>query len=107
MQRSARLCTAIVLLTACASRQGSAVGTPLSGPATITYSCAPTLSLRVRLGGTSATIMVDGDGPFTLPQVTGRSDYTVYSDGAHTLQIYRDTASYGSGRGQLHPCTRS
>ena len=107
MLRTARVYTAVVLLTACASRQGSAVGAPLSGPTTATYSCAPTLSLRVRLGGTSATIMVDGDGPFTLPQVTGRSDYTVYSDGAHTLQIYRDTASYGIGRGQLHPCTRS
>jgi membrane-bound inhibitor of C-type lysozyme len=107
MQRAVHLLMSIAMLTACASRQGSTVGTPLTQPTMLSYSCAPTLSLRVRVGATSATVMVDGDGPFTLPQVTSRSDYAVYSDGAHTLQLYRDQASYGVGRGLLHPCSRS
>lgn len=96
----------LTLLTACASRQGATAGTPLESPTSASYLCPPTVNLRVRLGATSATIMVDNDGPFTLPQVTGRADFTMYSDGLHVLQISRDNASYGTGRA-LHACSRN
>jgi hypothetical protein len=94
------------LLTACASQQGSTVGTPLDPPSRASYLCPPSVSLRVRLSATSATITVDNDGPFTLPQVSGRTDYTVYSDGVHVLQISRDAAAFGTGR-VLHACSRN
>ena len=96
-----------LILCACGPVR-SGVGTPL--PTTnpvIAYVCAPMLNLRVRIDGTSATVYVDSDGPYTLPQMSGRSDYTVYSDGQHVLQIYQSNASYGIGRSRLQPCTRA
>ncbi len=93
-------------LSACASRQGSTVGAPLHTPSSASYLCPPTVNLRVRLSATSATIMVDNDGPFTLPQVTERADHSVYSDGLHVLQIAGDNASYGTGR-RLRECSRN
>ncbi|MBC7843042.1 MAG: hypothetical protein H7099_12050 [Gemmatimonadaceae bacterium] len=97
----------ILVICACGS-QRSGVGTPLpkTNP-TISFVCTPMLTLRVRFDATSATVYVDGDGPYSLPQVNGRSDYTVYSDGQHMLQIYQSNASYGIGRARLQPCTRS
>ena len=96
-----------LILCACGPVR-SGVGTPLpkTNP-TISYVCAPMLNLRARFDATSATLYIDGDGPYTLPQVSGRSDYTVYSDGQHVLQIYQSNASYGIGRGRLQPCTRA
>lgn len=95
------------LLTACASRQGSTVGAPLDAPSSsASYLCPPTMNLRVRISATSATIMVDNDGPYTLPQVTTRADVSVYSDGQHELQISRDIASYGTPR-RLRECSRN
>jgi hypothetical protein len=105
MQLFIRLC-GVALLAACASRQGSTVGTPLVTPTSVSYLCPPTVNLRVRISATSATIMVDNDGPYTLPQVTSRTDYSVYSDGQHVLQISRDNASYGIGR-RLRECSRN
>ena len=61
----------------------------------------------MRTSATSTTIMIDNDGPFTLPQTTSRAGLTVYSDGFHTVQIYQDQASYSEGRGQLRACVRS
>jgi hypothetical protein len=103
--RCTLLCTASLL--ACAAPR-SAIGTPLprANP-TYSYVCTPMLNLRVRFDATSATVTADGEGPFTLPQVTGRSDYTVYSDGQHVLQVYQSNASYGIGRARLQPCTRA
>jgi hypothetical protein len=102
------LCVVVIalLVAGCGPRR-SEVGKPLrtSNP-TISYVCTPMLNLRVRFDATSATVMADGEGPFTLPQVSGRSDYTVYSDGQHVLQVYQSNASYGIGRGRLQPCTR-
>lgn len=106
MQRAVRILASIAVVTACASRQGSTVGAPLVAPSSETYTCAPTRVLHVRIRGTSATIMVDNDGPFTLPQATSRADIAVYSDGYHTLQISRDQASYGVSRGQMRACSR-
>ncbi len=93
-------------LPACASR-ASTVGGPLNSPGvTITYSCQSVLALRVRLEATSASVVVDGNGPYTLPQVTGRTDFTVYSDGARTLEVSQGRVSFGAGRGVLQACTR-
>ncbi len=105
MRRSIGL-LCVTLLTACASRQGSTVGTPLDTPTNASYLCAPMTNLRVRLSGTTATIMVDSDGPYTLPQVTGRADYALYSDGTHVLQLSRDNTYYGIGR-RLRECSRN
>ncbi len=89
----------------CGSRM-STIGTPLRGtPPTVSYSCGSTLALRVRIDATSATITADGEGPFTLPQSSGRSDFTVFSDGARVLQIYRGETSYGLVGRVLQPCT--
>ncbi len=102
-----RTLTCALLMIACAPRPGG-VGTPLpKANPTFSYVCAPMLNLRVRFDATSASVTADGDGPFTLPQVTGRSDYTVYSDGQHVLQVYQNNASYGIGRARLQPCTRA
>lgn len=96
-----------LLFAACAPSQGG-VGRPIrNANPTISFVCTPMLNLRVRFDATSATVTEDGDGPFTLPQISGRSDYTVYSDGQHVLQIAQNTASYGIGRGRLQPCTRA
>lgn len=100
-------CVAVGVFSACAPRS-SVVGTPLNGPQPVTvYSCGPVLSLRVRLDATSAAITAEGDGPYTLSQVSGRSDYTVYSDGTRVLQIYRGDVSFGLTPRVLFPCTRS
>jgi hypothetical protein len=100
----AALCALLVM--GCAPANG--VGTPLrTAPPTESYVCTPMVNLRAHFNATSVTLFVDGEGPFTLPQVTGRSDYTVYSDGEHVLQIYQGNASYGIGRGRLQPCARA
>jgi hypothetical protein len=94
------------VVSACAPR-ASTVGGPLNGPApTITYSCQSVLSLKVRIESTSASVTVDGDGPYTLPQVAGRLDYAVYADGTRTLELFRGRVSFGIGRGVLQACTQ-
>ncbi len=72
----------------------------------VTFSCSKVLSLRVKLEATSASVTIDGDGPYVLPQTTGRADLTVYSDGQRTLQLSRNEVQFGQGRGQLQLCTR-
>ena len=91
---------------------GCAATTPLPGTASagsrfpVTYSCSKVQSLRVKIEATSASVTIDGDGPYTLPQTTGRADLTVYSDGQRTLQLARNDVQFGQGRGQLQLCTR-
>jgi hypothetical protein len=93
-------------VAACAPR-ASEIGQPLTGPAvTVTYGCQSVLQLRVRLESTSASVTVDGDGPYTLPQVAGRTEFSMYSDGTRTLEVFRGRVSFGIGRGVLQACTR-
>jgi hypothetical protein len=92
------------MISACAPR-ASSVGGPLNGPSvTVTYSCQSVLSLKVRIESTSASVVVDGDGPYTLPQVASRMDYAVYADGTRTLEVFRGRVSFGIGRGVLQAC---
>jgi hypothetical protein len=94
-----------------AALAGCAAIAPLPGTASqqsrfpVTYSCSKVQSLRVKLEATSASVTIDGDGPYTLPQTTGRADLTVYSDGQRTLQLSRNEVQFGQGRGQLQLCT--
>ncbi len=93
--------------SACAPRT-SAVGTPLDGPRpTVTYACSAVLSLRVRLDASSAAVTIDGDGPYTLSQVSGRSGFTVYSDGQRVLEIRDSIVSFGLTPRILQACIRS
>jgi hypothetical protein len=93
-------------LAGCAPR-ASVVGQPLNGPSpTVTYACQSVLSLRVRIESTSASVTVDGDGPYTLPQVSGRTDFIRYADGTRTLELNQGRVSFGIGRGVLQVCTR-
>jgi hypothetical protein len=95
-----------LLVSACGPAQ-TGVGKPLrNANPTISFICTPMLNLRVRFDATSATVTADGEGPFTLPQVTSRSDFSLYSDGQHVLQISQNSASYGIGRARLQPCSR-
>jgi hypothetical protein len=97
----------LVALGGCAPRNGG-VGTPLEGPRPVaTYSCGIVLVLRVRLDATSAAVTAEGDGPYTLPLTSGRSDFTVYSDGTRVLQIYRGDVSFGPTPRVLFPCSAS
>lgn len=95
-------------LPACAPRtpRTPSIDQLLSGPRpAVNYSCQSVLRLRVRLESTSASVTVDGDGPYTLPQVSGRTDYSVFSDGTRVLEVYRGRVSFGVGRGALQACT--
>ncbi len=79
----------------------------MNGPApTITYSCQSVLVLRVRVESTSASVTIDGDGPYTLPQVGARADFAVYSDGTRTLEVYQSRVSFGMGRSARQACSR-
>ncbi len=91
----------------CAPRT-SAVGTPLEGSRpTVTYACTAVLALRVRLDASSASVTIDGDGPYTLSQVSGRSGFTVYSDGQRVLEIRDSIVSFGLTPRILQACIRS
>ena len=94
-------------LAACGS------GSPKPGTAlrpaivTLSYACTRLQSLRVRINGSSATVTLDGDGPYTLPLVTSRPDLTAYSDGQYIFRIMGSEAQFGGTRGALQACTRT
>jgi hypothetical protein len=107
MVRRAIVPMLVALLAACASRP-PVVGSPLESPQpTVTYSCVKVLKLRVRIDATSASVTIDNDGPYVLPQTSARLDVAVYSDGQRTLQIFRSQAYFSVGRGQPETCSRA
>jgi hypothetical protein len=100
----------VLLLSAgsgCAPRT-SAVGTPLPGDRpVVVYACSAVLSLRVRLDASSATVTIDGDGPYTLPQTRGRSGFTVYTDGQRVFELRESLVSFGLTPRLLQACTQA
>ncbi len=108
----ARARTALRLLALCAggacTPRSSAVGAPLHGPPpTVTFACSSVLSLRVRLDASSAAVTIDGDGPYTLSQVVGRSGVTVYTDGQRVLEFRESVVSFGLTPRILQACIRA
>jgi hypothetical protein len=98
---------ALFAASACTPRT-SAVGTPLHGaPPIVSYACSSILSLRVRLDASSAAVTIDGDGPYTLSQVVGRSGVTVYTDGQRVLEFRESVVSFGLTPRVLQACTRA
>jgi hypothetical protein len=90
------------------SRAAPATDDPFVGMERVTrYSCIRVLSLRVTLNATSASVTIDNDGPYTLPQTGARTDMTTYSDGQRTLTIARGQVYLTLGRMAAEQCTRS
>ena len=90
-------------LVACATQSASPNATILPHP-TVGYSCENQIKLQVRLDGPSASVTVDGAGPFTLPQLSSTSDLTVFSDGQRVMQIKAGRVSFGLGRSVPAAC---
>jgi hypothetical protein len=91
------------VVVACASQPVAPTASILPAP-TVGYSCENQIKLQVRLDGPSASVVVDGAGPFTLPQISSTGDLTVFSDGQRVMQIKAGRVSFGLGRAVPAAC---
>jgi hypothetical protein len=94
------------LAIGCSSAPKPAASSILPNP-TVAYSCENGPRLQVRLDGPSASVIVDGEGPFTLPQLSSSGDLTVFSDGRRVLQIRAGRVSWAIGRATPVLCLSS
>lgn len=93
----------VTVLVACAAPPSPPKASTLPNP-TVAYSCENQIKLQVRLDGPSASVTVDGAGPFTLPQLSSTGDLTVFSDGQRVMQIKAGRVSFGLGRSVPAAC---